>query len=174
MFIPHPDSDKQKKLDNRLLAALGAKQFTRVRDELAAGADPDTNNSTPLINCTADAGDYRMAKLLIIEGGADVHAAISVVRAQIQALSKITFADTSRKQDTLQRTLDQLNDYKKAIVDMMLPLEIKSNLKQILDNQKRFDAILAEFDAALRSVTEPHQLDKRIHPPVKKLSGDKP
>lgn len=174
MFIPHPDPDKQKKLDNRLLAALGAKQFVRVRDELAAGADPDANNCTPLITCTADAGDYRMAKLLIIEGGADVHAAISVVRGQILALNKLTVADTTRKHDALQRTLDQLKDYKKAIVGVMLPLEIKSQLKEILDNQKRFDAKLAEFDAALRNVTEPHQLDKRIHAPVKKLSGDKP
>ena len=179
MFIPHPDPDKQRKLDNRLLAALGAKQFARVRDELAAGADPDANNSTPLINCTADGSDYRMAKLLIIEGGADVHAAISVVREQMQALIKSAPIDSNRddlarKNAPLQRKLERLKDYEQAIVGVMLPLEIKSQLKEILANQKRFDAKLAEFETALRSITEPHQLDKRINPPVKKLNGDKP
>lgn len=156
----------QERLNNSLYAAIGSGMHDRVRSALAAGADANADNGRALILC-ADGLNYPLAKLLVLEGDADIEIPLMHLQKMLASIPhdtmsyghKVYYKDAN-KVATLKKQIGELSSYKTALIESSLPLHINKQLRNIAQKQDKLAADIESLRAALKEATEPKVIPK--------------
>ncbi len=158
-------------LNQHLHTAIAARDMLGVEKALAAGAQPDDDNGTPL-RLAATHDHYLAAKALLM-AGADIGHAIIQAHRDNEAIPRRTDAgmimtfrtpkteEGKAREAALEKEIRKLESFQKTFIDSTLPLEQMSMLRDIrmaqYDLMRRMDSL----EKTLHEIDAPKPLDKK-------------
>ena len=164
----------QQELDiqnQNLHTAIAAHDMLATEKALAAGAQPDDAQGSPL-RAAAQHGNYLAAKALML-AGADIGHAIIQAHRDNEAIPRrtdtgmiMTFRtpkteEGKAREAALGKEIEKLESYQKAFIDSTLPIEQMNMLREIRMAQYDLTRRMDSMEKALRDIDAPKPLDKK-------------